>query len=68
MKGNDKKALHSKTLAELTALLKEKRDLMLKNKMEKAINKVKNVHILASLRRDIAIIETIKREKEIKNG
>jgi len=68
MKGNDKKALHSKTIAELVAMLSEKRNELVKISMEASLHKVKNVHAVASLKNQIAIIETIKREKEITNG
>ena len=67
MKGKDKKALHTKTQAELTSLLREKRRELTKMRMEQLINKVKNVHAGTNLRREIAVIESIVREKEIAN-
>lgn len=68
MKGNDKKALHTKTLAELQVFLNEEKALLLKTRMEAALQKVKNVHAVLLIRRKIAIIETIKREKELKGN
>lgn len=68
MKGKDKKTLHTKTIAELTSLLQQKREELAKKKMEMRMSKVKNVHTGTMLRREIAIMETIKKEKEIANG
>lgn len=68
MKGKDKKALHSKTPAELNALLKEKKDQLVRAKMELALNKIKNVHAAKLIRQEIAIIETIKKELELINA
>ena len=64
MKGKDKKALHSKTIGELGTLLREKRQELVKNQLEIRSGKQKNVHTKAVLRRDIAMLETIKRAKE----
>ena len=68
MKTKDKKALHSKTVAELNMLLSEKKVLLVKTRMELGINKIKNVHAARSIARDIAIFETIKRQKELQHG
>ena len=68
MKGKDKQSLRSKTVVELTTALKEKRDELAKIRMELAMNKVKNVHATSMLRRDIAIIKTLMREKDLANG
>lgn len=65
MKGRDKKGLHSKTIEELNTLLREKRVALVKTRMELSMNKIKNVHAASALRREIAMIETIKQEKEI---
>ncbi|MBI2036619.1 50S ribosomal protein L29 [Candidatus Microgenomates bacterium] len=73
MKSKDKKALQGKTMAELVAFLKEKREQLIKVKMEAGTNKIKNIHAGAQIRGEIAIIETIKRTRElakdeVKNG
>lgn len=67
MKGKDKKVLHTKTQAELTSLLREKQSVLAKTRMEQLINKAKNIHAGTNLRREIAIIESILREREIAN-
>ena len=67
MKTKDKKAMHSKSQQELRALLAEKRRALIKTKMEKAINKVKDVHLGAKIRHEIAVIATILRQKEQTN-
>ena len=64
MKSKDKKAIHSKTVPELLVLLRQKREELVKSRLELRMNKVKNVHKVLSLRKEIAIMETIKREKE----
>lgn len=66
MKGKDKKALHSKTVAELAVLLKEKRDQLADVRMELSTNKEKNVHAAKALRREIAILETMKKVRQLK--
>lgn len=68
MKGNDKKTLHTKTVSELASLLRQKREQLAKTRMELSMNKIKNVHAAAVIRRDIAIIETVMKEKEIDHG
>ena len=64
MKSKDKKAIHSKTVPELLVLLRQKREELVKSRLELRMNKVKNVHKVLSLRKEIAVMETIKREKE----
>lgn len=71
MKGKDKKAIQSKTAAELGILLKEKQQELGRVRMELAMNKIKNVHAASLLRHEIARIETarkISEAKEEKNG
>lgn len=73
MKSKDKKTLQSKTMAELISLLREKHEQLAKAKMELSTNKIKNIHAAAQIRGEIAIIETIKRtrqlsESEVKSG
>ena len=65
MKGKDKKAIHSKTVAELVTLLREKREKLANVRMELSMNKAKNVHAAKALRREIAIIETIKKARQL---
>jgi ribosomal protein L29 len=66
MKGKDKKALQGKTLAEIETLLREKRGQLVKVRMERALNKIKNVHTGLAIRREIAILETVKRAHKLK--
>lgn len=68
MKGREKKALHTKTLAELVSLLAQKREELVKTQMELSTNKIKNVHAGKAIRRDAAIIQTVMNEKDITNG
>lgn len=73
MKNKDKTTLQNKTMVELTSLLREKREHLAKTRMELSANKIKNIHAAAQIRSEIAIIETIKRarqlaESEGKNG
>lgn len=67
MKRNDITALHGKTVEELVALLAEKKEALLKARMELAQNKLKNVRLLSTLRDDIARVETVRRQKEEKD-
>ena len=69
MKTKDKKELHTKTKDELTKMLKDAQEGLMKLKLDKAQNKVKNTSELSNIRRKIAIIQTILKEKELsKNG
>jgi ribosomal protein L29 len=65
MKTKDKKELHTKTKNELLKLLKEAQENLLALKLEKVQNKLKNTSDLFNLRRKIAIIQTILKEKEL---
>lgn len=55
----------AKSKKDLLRLLEEKRKELAHRKMELRIGKLKNVHLLASLRKEIARILTILREKEL---
>ena len=69
MKTKDKKELHTKTEDELTKMLQDAQEDLMKLKLDKAQNKVKNTSELSNIRRKIAIIKTILKEKELsKNG
>lgn len=68
MKGKDKKALHGKTVAELISLLSQKREELVKTRMELSMNKIKNVHAKAGIRRDIVMIQTVMKQKEAGSG
>ena len=69
MKTKDKKELHEHTEAELIKLLKDAHIELANLKLDKAQNKVKNTSELSNIRRKIAIIKTILKEKELsKNG
>lgn len=69
MKTKDKKELHANTVDELKKMLKEGNDALATLRLDKALNKVKNTSELSNIRRSIAIIKTILREKELnKNG
>lgn len=69
MKTKDRKELHNKTVAELASMLKDTHEALAKLVLDKAQNKVKNTSELSNLRRKIAVIKTILREKELnKNG
>lgn len=65
MKTKDKKALQSKTLVELATLLREKRNELVKTTMNASLNKVKNVHLTFTLRKEIAYIQTAMRVLEL---
>lgn len=68
MKSKDKKTLQSKTVDELVTLLREKRSELAKIRMDLVTNKVKNTHAGRAIRHQIAILETIKKEKEIQHA
>lgn len=67
VKGKDKKALHSQTTAQLLTLLREKQGELVKVRMDIATRKAKNVHAKKTLRREIAVLMSIKRIKELQH-
>lgn len=68
MKNKDKKELHARTQNELLKLLKDSMDKLMMLRLEKVQNKLKNTSGIFDLRRKIAVILTILKEKEkIKN-
>lgn len=81
MKKKDLKELKTKSLADLRKKLSELEKEKVKSLIELKMGKLKNVHIVRELRRDIAQTKTImkmkylasklvslKKEKEIKNA
>ena len=57
--------LREKTRKELLALLEKKRKELLKRKMELKVGKLRNVHLPSLIRKDIARILTVLKEKEL---
>lgn len=64
MKSKGIKELHTKTMAELKTTLNEARIELFNFKLEKVQNKLKNLRSLFHLKKDIARIQTILKEKE----
>ncbi len=68
MKKNIKKInLTDKTIIELQKLLKDAEEECFKQKMELKISKLKNVHTVRIIRKEIARLKTVIREKELLN-
>jgi len=65
MKSKDKKQLHTKTIDELKNAVKTAKEEMFKLGLEHIQKKLKNTQSLFHLRKDLAIMQTILREKEI---
>ncbi|HEY5600695.1 MAG TPA: 50S ribosomal protein L29 [Patescibacteria group bacterium] len=65
MKINEKKSYREKTIKKLLSEIKEKNKKIVDLKLQSKINKIKNVKEATKLRKDIAVIKTIIREKEI---
>jgi ribosomal protein L29 len=65
MKAQEKKELHTKTINELSKLIKDATTSLAKYKIENAQNKLKNTNSLTDTRRTIAVLRTILREKEL---
>jgi ribosomal protein L29 len=69
MKNKDKIELHTKTENELLKMLKDAKEDLFMRKLDNAQNKLKNTRDLFSIRKKIAILLTILKEKELmKNG
>jgi ribosomal protein L29 len=68
MKLKDKKELQAKDATELKKLLKDAKTAMMTLLLDKEQNKLKNTSSLSNKRREIAVIQTILREKEETNG
>lgn len=67
MKTNDKKQLHDKSVPELTAMVTDLRAALSTLHLERAQRMLKNSRSIFEKRKDIAVISTILREKELKN-
>lgn len=68
MKKKDKQALREKTTEELKTLLKEKRNELFELRLDKSQHKLKNTKLLFWARKEIALILTLIREKELLEG
>lgn len=70
MKSRDKNELHTKTENELVKLISDARLKLSELKLEMAQNKLKNTSDLSNTRREIAVLQSILKEKELikKNG
>jgi large subunit ribosomal protein L29 len=65
MKQNDIQALHEKSVAELNAQLTELESELGKSKVEHSVGKLQSPSSLRMLRKSIARIKSILREKEL---
>ena len=65
MKTKERKDLHTKSLAELKTLLKNARESLFSDKLDKTQNKLKNTRQIFHKRKEIAQILTVMKEKEI---
>lgn len=65
MRKKDLAQLRKKTLEELSVLVSQKGTQVAKLRQEILVGKTKNVHAAAGLRRELAQIKTIIREKEL---
>ena len=57
--------LHQKKITELKSLLAQKRKELVKNKFDLKLKKLKNVHQVKFVRKEMARILTVMREKEL---
>lgn len=64
MKLNDKKVLREKSVIDLRKQIEAQRKEMMVSKMQFSVGKLAKVHLLKSLRVQIAIAQTIITEKE----
>lgn len=65
MKTKIKKELFAKTIPELKTMLKEKRDELFSLNQELSRKKLKNTRLVFWKRKEIAVILTILKEKEL---
>lgn len=65
MKSKEKKDLHTKTINEIRKLLEQAKSDLFTMQMDKAKNKLKNTRAIFSKRKDIAIMFSILKEKEL---
>jgi len=66
MRKNKKQEWRQKNLAELQAVLMEKGRELIKTRFKLAQGQLKNVHLVAKIRNEIAVIKTILSEKKEK--
>jgi large subunit ribosomal protein L29 len=67
MKKQQLDQLRSQNPDQLNKLLQEEEQNMVKTRLEKATGKLKNPHQLFFLRKKIAVIKTLIREKQLQN-
>jgi ribosomal protein L29 len=65
MKTQIKKELHTKTVAELVTQLKDAREGLRVLRLEKEMGRLKNTSALSQKRVEIAVVNTIIREKAV---
>jgi len=65
MKKNDLKLIRSKTLPELVSLVRSKKEELTLSYTKLKADKIKNTSLLKNLKKDIAQLLTLIREKEI---
>lgn len=65
MKKKEIKELHVKPIAELKELIKKARVELVKLRLEQGAGKLKNVHLVAQKRHDLARLKTILKESEL---
>jgi ribosomal protein L29 len=65
MKSKDKKELHAKSIKELINLVTEAKDALVNLKMDRALNKLKNMSVLSIKRKEIAQMLTVIRMKKL---
>ncbi len=68
MKRDEKAAWRQKTIAELDRLLQEKQRQLVAARFQLAQGKLKDVHLPAKIRDQIAVIKSIMTEKRRENG
>ncbi len=69
MKLKDKKELHTKEISELEKFIREGQSLLFSLRLDQKQNKLKDTRSLYNIRKRLATIKTILREKEaLKNG
>ena len=68
MKTKTRNELHAKTIAELKTSLNEAKDAVVSLLLEKMHNKLKNTRSIFLKRKEIAILSTIIKEKELNDA
>ncbi len=68
MKSSQKNALRQKTIAELETLLNDLYTQLAQKRMEKALGKLKQTHLIKDIRYQIAFIKTIITQKQSKES